>query len=81
MGELAEPDTVLPESFDLREEGVLTPVKDQASTNTCWSFGSTAAVESSYLLNGSNCMRLIFFRHQSGDGTALDGGGKGDLSI
>ena len=23
-------------------------------TNTCWAFGSTAAVESSYLLNGSN---------------------------
>ena len=52
--ELPEPDTVLPESFDLREEGVLTPVQDQAATNTCWSFGSTAAVESSYLINGSN---------------------------
>ena len=63
MGELAEPDTVLPESFDLREEGVLTPVKDQASTNTCWSFGSTAAVESSYLLNGSN---LYDFNYSSG---------------
>ena len=47
----------------LREEGVLTPVKDQASTNTCWSFGSTAAVESSYLLNGSN---LYDFNYSSG---------------
>ena len=45
------------------EEGVLTPVKDQASTNTCWSFGSTAAVESSYLLNGSN---LYDFNYSSG---------------
>lgn len=61
--ELPEPDTVLPESFDLREEGVLTPVKDQAATNTCWSFGSTAAVESSYLLNGSN---LYDFNYSSG---------------
>lgn len=45
------------------EEGVLTPVKDQASTNTCWPFGSTAAVESSYLLNGSN---LYDFNYSSG---------------
>lgn len=61
--ELSEPAAVLPESFDLREEGVLTPVKDQAYTNTCWSFGSTAAVESSYLLNGSN---LYDFNYSSG---------------
>ena len=47
----------------MREEGVLTPVKDQASTNTCWPFGSTAAVESSYLLNGSN---LYDFNYSSG---------------
>ena len=49
-----ELDISLPESFDLREVGVLTPVRDQRMTNTCWAFGSTAAVESSYLLNGSN---------------------------
>lgn len=61
--ELPEPDTEFPEEFDLREEGVLTPVKNQASTNTCWSFGSTAAVESSYLLNGSN---LYDFNYSSG---------------
>ncbi|MGI6081220.1 MAG: C1 family peptidase [Candidatus Avilachnospira sp.] len=61
--ELPEPDTVFPEDFDLRKEGVLTPVKDQAMTNTCWSFGSTAAAESSYLLNGSN---LYDFNYSSG---------------
>ena len=61
--ELPEPETVLPESFDLRDEGVLTPVKNQAATNTCWSFGSTAAVESSYLINGSN---LYDFNYSSG---------------
>ena len=61
--ELSEPETILPESFDLRAEGVLTPIKNQATTNTCWSFGSTAAVESSYLLNGSN---LYDFNYSSG---------------
>lgn len=53
-GQAGELDIMLPESFDLREIGVLTPVGDQRFTNTCWAFGSTAAVESSYLLNGSN---------------------------
>ena len=61
--ELPAPSTVFPESFDLRDEGLLTPVKNQAATNTCWSFGSTAAVESSYLLNGSN---LYDFNYSSG---------------
>ena len=64
--EAAEPDepgTVFPEEFDLRDEGILTPVKDQEYTNTCWSFGSTAAVESSYLINGSN---LYDFNYSSG---------------
>ncbi len=58
-----ELDITLPESFDLRDVGVLTPVKDQRLTNTCWAFGSTAAVESSYLLNGSN---LYDFNYSSG---------------
>lgn len=53
-GQAGELDIMLPESFDLRDAGVLTPVRDQRFTNTCWAFGSTAAVESSYLLNGSN---------------------------
>lgn len=61
--ELSEPEVTLPESFDLRKEGVLTPVRDQGWTNTCWAFGSTAAVESSYLLNGSN---LYDFNYSSG---------------
>ena len=61
--ELPAPSTVFPETFDLRDEGLLTPVKNQAATDTCWSFGSTAAVESSYLLNGSN---LYDFNYSSG---------------
>ena len=55
-GQAGELDIMLPESFDLRDAGVLTPVRDQRFTNTCWAFGSTAAVESSYLLNGATCM-------------------------
>ena len=59
-GEMEQP---LPESFDLRDVGALTPVRDQKTTNTCWTFGATAAVESSYLLNGSN---LYDYNYSSG---------------
>ena len=59
----ADVEVPLPSSFDLRKEGALTPVADQAFTNTCWAFVSTAAVESSILLNGSN---LYNYNYSSG---------------
>ena len=39
----------LPSSFDLRERGVVTPVKTQRPWSTCWSFASIAAAETSIL--------------------------------
>ena len=39
----------LPEKFDLRERGTITPVKDQSPWGTCWSFGTIAASETSIL--------------------------------
>ena len=39
----------LPEKFDLRDLGRVTPVKDQSPWSTCWSFGTIAASESSIL--------------------------------
>ena len=39
----------LPSSFDLRENGVVTPVKTQDPWQTCWAFAGTAAAESSIL--------------------------------
>lgn len=35
----------LPETYDLREEGKITSVKDQGSTDTCWAFTSLGAIE------------------------------------
>lgn len=32
--------------YDLREEGLVTPVKDQAAHNFCWAFASLASMES-----------------------------------
>jgi len=38
-----------PEKFDLRESGLVTPVKKQSPWGTCWSFGTVAASEISIL--------------------------------
>ena len=40
---------IFPEKFDLRQRGVVTPVKSQNPFGTCWSFGIIAASESSLL--------------------------------
>lgn len=40
---------ILPAAFDLRDEGVVTPVKNQGPWGTCWSFGATAACETSIM--------------------------------
>ena len=39
----------LPAQYDMREKGLVTPVKRQNPWGTCWAFGVTAAVESSIL--------------------------------
>ena len=39
----------LPEKFDLREYGWVTPVKDQGFMGSCWAFGNFAALESAIL--------------------------------
>ena len=42
----------LPASYDSRDHGYVTPVRDQDSLNICWSFATIAAVESSLLAHG-----------------------------
>ena len=40
-----------PSSYDLRDEGRVTSVKDQGSEGFCWNFATTASMESSILSN------------------------------
>ena len=39
----------LPDSYDLRDYGVVTPVRSQQEFGTCWAFGTSAAAETSIL--------------------------------
>ena len=45
---LADTDS-FPEKFDLRDRGVVTEVKSQSPWGTCWTFGTSAACETSLL--------------------------------
>lgn len=42
----------LPEKYDAREEGIITPVKDQENTTMCWAFSAISASEASVAKEG-----------------------------
>lgn len=42
----------LPSSYDLRDYGVVTGVRNQAGAGSCWAFASIASLESSYIRQG-----------------------------
>ncbi len=44
--------STIPASYDSRETGVITEVKNQGNTGNCWIFATTSALESSSIVNG-----------------------------
>ena len=55
---VAEEYESIPDSLDWRLYGAVTPVKDQSVCGSCWSFGTTGAVEGAYYMKYGKLVRL-----------------------
>ncbi len=83
---LSGPET--PEAYDLREEGLLTSVKNQGRAGSCWAFASLASLESGLLkaegetrnFSENNMKNLLSDRYPEGFDLEHDEGGNRYMS-
>ncbi len=73
--------TALPDSFDLRNEGKLTTVKNQSTCGACWTFASYGSIESRWLVLGSGSYDLSEQNLKNGSGFEIEHCDGGNASI
>lgn len=56
--QLAASSQANPESIDWREQGAVTPVKNQGSCGSCWAFSATETMESHYQIASGKLLEL-----------------------
>merc|ERR1711894_749801 len=47
-----------PDSWDWRDDGILNPVKDQASCGSCWAFSTVGSTEAAWARAGNDLVSL-----------------------
>jgi len=78
---------VLQSSYDLRDEGRVTPVKDQGTAGSCWTFASYASLESCTISNGvydfseNNMKNRLSYNYSDGFDRASDEGGNSLMAL
>ena len=71
----------LPQKFDWRSMGKVTPAKYQGSCGSCWAFASIASLESAYLIKGKAKDKNIDLSEQQLISCAKNDGCNGGTSV
>ncbi|CAL4065022.1 unnamed protein product, partial [Meganyctiphanes norvegica] len=71
-----------PESYDHRDHGAVTPVKDQGQCGSCWSFGATGSAEGQYFKSTGQSASLSEQNLlDCAQNWGCNGGGRSDIAL